>query len=82
MTDVVLDDAFWRDVEPGTEALMDRWLATEGQHVAAGEVIANVVLVKTTLDVVAPASGTLERVLVPAEQTFSRGKPLAVVRSD
>lgn len=82
MTDVVLADEFWRDVEPGTEALVDRWLVTQGQHVTAGEVIANVVLVKTTLDVIAPASGTLERVLVPAEQTFSRGKPLAVVRND
>lgn len=80
MIEITLDDAAWTDVEPGTEALVDKWLVGEGDRVAAGQVIAKVVLVKATLDVTAPANGVVERILVPAEQTFARGKPIAALR--
>lgn len=80
MTDIVLDDAVWQDVEPGTEALMDQWLVKPGDAVAAGQVVAKVVLVKATLEVTAPVAGVVEKILVPAEQTFGRGAPLATLR--
>lgn len=81
MTDVVLADSFWEDVEPGTEALLDQWLVREGDHVVAGQTLAKVVLVKTNIEVSAPANGTVERILVLAEQTFARGRPLATLRA-
>ena len=62
-----------------TEALVDQWLVKEGDHVDAGQVVARVVLVKTTLEVTAPANGVIQRILVPAEQTFAKGKPLATM---
>jgi pyruvate/2-oxoglutarate dehydrogenase complex dihydrolipoamide acyltransferase (E2) component len=80
VTDVVLADAFWEGVDPGTEALVDQWLVREGDRVVAGQTLAKVVLVKTTLDVAAPADGVVERILVQAEQTFARGRPLATLR--
>ncbi len=80
MTDIVLDEELWKDVEPGTEALMDRWLVKEGDKVQAGQTVAQVVLVKTTVDVPAPAAGIVEKILIPAEQTFGRGRPLATMR--
>ena len=80
MTDIVLADSMWQDVEPGTEALVDEWLIREGEHVTAGQVVAKIVLVKTTLEVTAPADGMIERILVPAEQTFPRGRALATMR--
>jgi len=80
LTDVVLPDAFWEDVDPGTEALVDQWLVREGDHVSAGQVLAKVVLVKTNLEVTAPADGVVERILVPAEQTFAKGRTLAMLR--
>jgi pyruvate/2-oxoglutarate dehydrogenase complex dihydrolipoamide acyltransferase (E2) component len=77
VTAIVLPDASWEGVEPGTEALLDRWLVTEGARVSAGQPIARVVLVKATLEVTAPAAGVLARIVVPAEQTFARGAVLA-----
>jgi pyruvate/2-oxoglutarate dehydrogenase complex dihydrolipoamide acyltransferase (E2) component len=80
MTDIVLADSVWQEVESGTEALVDEWLIREGECVTAGQVIAKVVLVKTTLEVTAPADGIIERILVPAEQTFPKGRALATMR--
>jgi pyruvate/2-oxoglutarate dehydrogenase complex dihydrolipoamide acyltransferase (E2) component len=80
LTGVVLDDAAWKDVEPGTEALVDQWLVKPGDSVAAGQAVVRVVLVKATLEVAAPAAGVVEKILVPAEQTFGRGAVLATLR--
>lgn len=80
MTDIVLPDSVWEGVDPGTEALVDQWLVREGDRVAAGQVLAKVVLVKTNLEVTAPADGVVERILVPVEQTFAKGRPLATLR--
>lgn len=80
MTDVVLADEVWEGVEPNTEALVDEWLVKEGERVAAGQPLVKVVLVKTNFEVAAPANGIVERILVKAEETFPRGKPLAVLR--
>lgn len=80
MTDVLLPDEVWEGVEPGTEALVDQWLVREGERVNAGQTLAKVVLVKANLEVTAPADGVLERILVPAEGTFPKGRPLATLR--
>lgn len=80
MTDITLPDDVWEGVEPGTEALVEQWLVREGERVAAGQVVATIVLVKTNLDVTAPADGVIERILVAAEQTVRPGQPLATLR--
>jgi pyruvate/2-oxoglutarate dehydrogenase complex dihydrolipoamide acyltransferase (E2) component len=80
VTDVVLPDSVWEDVDPGTEALVDQWLVREGERVTAGQALAKVVLVKTNLEVTSPADGIVERILVPAEQTFAKGRALATLR--
>ena len=80
MIDIVLADEVWEGVDSNTEALVDQWLVREGERVAAGQVVVRVVLVKTTCEVTAPVNGVLERILVPAEQTFARGRPLATLR--
>lgn len=80
MIEVTLLDDAWEGVEPGTEALLDRWLVREGDRVEVGQVVARVVLVKANLDITSPAKGVIERILVPAEQTFAKGRPLATLR--
>lgn len=77
--EVVLQDEAWTDVEPGTEALVDKWRVKAGDRVSAGQVLADVVLVKTSFEVVAPAAGVVERILVDAESTFRPGQPLALI---
>lgn len=66
----------WNGVDAGVQALLDRWLVSEGATVNAGQVLARAVLVKSTLDVVAPQAGVLERVLVPAGASFARDQAL------
>lgn len=80
MIQLTVPEQAWQDVEPGTEALVDQWLVGEGDRVAAAQVVAKVVLVKTTLEIAAPVDGVVERIFVPAEQTVARGKPLGLLR--
>lgn len=79
MLAIRLADEMWKDVEPGTEALLDKWLVKEGDTVSPGQPVANVVLVKTALEVSAPAGGRVAKILVQAEQTFARGSDLALL---
>lgn len=80
MTGITLGVEAWKDIDPTIEALVDKWLVTEGETVHAGQTLANVVLVKASLDVAAPISGRLEKILVPAGQTFAQGTPIAMLR--
>jgi pyruvate/2-oxoglutarate dehydrogenase complex dihydrolipoamide acyltransferase (E2) component len=80
VTDVALPDSAWEGVDPGTEALVDEWLVHEGDRVVAGQALAKVVLVKTNLEVTASVDGIVERILVPAEQTFAKGRAIATLR--
>ena len=77
MTDVVLDPALYESLEAGADALLEAWLATEGDYVHAGQTLARANLVHALLDVPALHSGVLEDIVVPVGQTFARGAVLA-----
>lgn len=79
--DVKLPDEAWADVEEGTEALLDEWLVAVGDRVAAGQIVAHVVLVKATHEVAAPAAGVVVSHEVAATQNFPRGAVLARLES-
>lgn len=79
MSDISLPDEAWADVEDGTLALLDEWLVEAGDRVEAGQVIAHVVLVKATHEIVAPAAGTVASLEVAASQNFGRGCVLATL---
>ena len=78
MIEITLGADAWKDVEPGVEALVDKWLVGEGDSVRAGQAIANVVLVKSNQEIVAPADGRIESIVVPANETFARGRAIAL----
>jgi pyruvate/2-oxoglutarate dehydrogenase complex dihydrolipoamide acyltransferase (E2) component len=80
VTEISLGADAWKDVEPGVEALLDKWLVGEGDTVRTGQLLANVVLVKSNLEIVAPADGRIEKILVPANDTFAKGKPIALLK--
>lgn len=81
MTDIVLDDAVWADVEEGTEALLQEWQVAAGDSVEAGQVLCVAELVKTTHEVAAPSAGKIVSLAVAAEDTFGRGAVLAVLEA-
>lgn len=78
--EVTLDASLWQGVDAGVEALVDKWLVQAGDMVQRGQPLVQVVLVKSNLEVVAPASGRVAQILVPAGGTFARGHPLAVLQ--
>lgn len=80
MTEITLSTDAWRDIDPGTEALLDKWLVAEGDTVRAGQLLANVVIVKANQDIVAPIDGRIEKILVKADETFAQGKPIALLK--
>ncbi len=81
MTDIVLMDEAWKDVEPGTEALLDAWQVGAGDAVKQGQTLAVAVLIKTSFDIVAPVDGVIEQILIAKEDTFKRGQALARLKA-
>ncbi|MDL2355654.1 MAG: lipoyl domain-containing protein [Pseudomonadota bacterium] len=77
MIAIQLPDSVWDDVESGTEALLEEWTVPVGATVTAGQTVAIVVLVKTSVEIAAPVDGVLEQILIPAGETIARGHPLA-----
>ncbi|PLW69854.1 lipoyl domain-containing protein [Pseudohalioglobus lutimaris] len=69
----------WEDLEDDAEALLDEWLVSEGDTVSAGQVLANVMLIKTTHEISAPVDGTVVKLLVAEEDSFGRDQPLAEI---
>ena len=75
--DVVLPETAWEGIDASVHALLDSWLVQPGAQVQAGDAVAHAVLVKSTLDVIAPVSGRLVELLVGAGETFARGQSVA-----
>ncbi len=78
MTSVRAPAEFWIEA-PEAEALLDTWLVSEGDTVEAGQVLAHVVVVKTTFDLVAPSAGMVIEITVPQGATFGRDGELATI---
>jgi len=75
MIGVRIPDDVWGDAEG--EALLDHWLVAEGAHVQAGQPLAEAVIVKANVEVLAPAAGILSEILVADQGTFARTQDLA-----
>jgi biotin carboxyl carrier protein len=79
MVTVRLDPAIWEGVEPDTEALLESWMVTAGSNVNEGDPLAVAVLVKTSIDVLAPVSGVVRQILVAKDDTFGPDQDLAII---
>ncbi|MDE2368786.1 MAG: lipoyl domain-containing protein [Burkholderiales bacterium] len=79
MIEIRLDDEAWTDVEEGTEALLDEWSVRPGTVVQAGQTIAIVAMVKSTIELESPVDGTVMRLLVEPQGNFARGQVLAEI---
>lgn len=79
MSQVILSDEVWSDVEEGTEALLDEWMVKVGDTVDAGQVMGVAELVKTSHEIVAPVAGKVAALHVAAQATFGRGVVIAEI---
>ena len=72
MTDIVIAENLWEE----GEAAISAWLYQDGDRVAAGAIVAELMVEKSTMEIIAPASGTL-RILVAAEEPVAKGQIVA-----
>ena len=63
------------------EALVDGWMKAVGDKVIAGEALLTVTTPKVTIEVEAPASGTLTKIMVVGDELASVGTTLAIITS-
>ena len=77
MINIQLQDEAWEDLETDTEALLDEWHVTAGDTVEAGQLLASVMIIKSSFEVLAPTAGTISKLLVAAQDNFTRDQPLA-----
>ena len=75
------DVAWPSDAEDVEEAVVANWFASEGARVEAGETVCEIQIEKVSIDVPAPASGTLASIEVRDNGEFHRGDALGYVRS-
>ena len=60
MTDIVVPQGLW-DAEVTPEGIVSNWFYADGAQVAKGQVVAEIMVEKSTFDIEAPADGTLTR---------------------
>ena len=79
MSHIVLDPESWEAVEAGAEACVEQWLAAEGDHVHAGQVLGRARLLHALVDIPTPHAGVLEEIVVAAGERFAPRAVLARV---
>ena len=62
-----------------TEGTVAKWLKSEGDVVASGEVIAEIETAKATEELCAPVAGVISKVLVPEGQTVEVYTEIALI---
>ncbi len=72
MIDIVIANNLWDE----GEAAISAWLYADGDRVAAGAIVAELMVEKSTLEIIAPATGIL-RILVAAEEPVAKGQIVA-----
>jgi pyruvate/2-oxoglutarate dehydrogenase complex dihydrolipoamide acyltransferase (E2) component len=75
MIPVVIPPDLW---EGDVEGAVSAWLFADGDRVRSGDLIAEVMVEKTSYDVTAPADGMLQ-IRIPAEKPFKRGAIIAAI---
>lgn len=76
MTDIAIAGNLWDE----GEAAISAWLYRDGDRVATGAIIAELMVEKSTFELTAPATGTL-RILVAAEEPVAKGQIVARIET-
>ncbi len=68
--------------ESVTEAIIGKWLKSPGEHIDKYDPLVEVITDKVNMDVPAPESGTLTKILVPEGETVPMGSVIAEMETD
>ena len=81
MIEVVISQDEW-PTEQQADGMVVDWTATVGETVEQGQVIVEIVIVKTTMEVPAPATGVLREICVSKGKLFKPGTVLARIEEE
>jgi 2-oxoglutarate dehydrogenase E2 component (dihydrolipoamide succinyltransferase) len=70
------------EVGADVEIMLAAWLKQPGDHIGAGEIIAEVVCEKANVEIESPVGGLLEAILVEEGSVVTVGQPIARVMLD
>ncbi len=62
-----------------TEGRLVSWLIKEGEHITKGQALAEIETDKAVVEINAPTSGTLLKIIVPADQTVPVGTVIGII---
>lgn len=69
----------WPDDADEDEGVVTNWFTSEGSQVEEGDTLCEIQVEKVSVDVPAPASGTVHEIVCGEDDEFERGDPLAVL---
>lgn len=75
MTNIIIEKDLW---EEDVEGVITAWLFDEGDDVAVGDIVAEVMVEKVQHEITAPAGGTL-KIKVAAEEAINRGDAIGEI---
>lgn len=75
MTDILVPAGLWSE---GESAVVGSWLYGDGDRVQEGTVVAEIMVEKTSHELLAPASGTL-RIVVAEEAEVAEGQAIGQI---
>ncbi len=81
MIEVVLNEEDWPSEGKDTDGLVMGWWVKVGDRVRQGDTLAEVVIVKTTLEVTVPEDGMVGSLCVEKGNLFRPGTVLAVIEN-
>lgn len=78
----VTADGGWESDVDETEGVVVNWFAKEGRAVERGAAIVEIQIEKVSIDVPAPADGTLDEIVRAEDDEFTIGDTLAWIRPE
>lgn len=72
----------WPEDAEADEGVVVNWFTSEGSHVAEGDDLCEFQVEKVSVDVPAPATGTLDEVVFDEDEEFEKGDTLAWIRPE
>ena len=81
MIELVISQDEW-PTEQQADGMVVQWTVAAGDTVKQGQVILEIVIVKTTMEVSAPANGVLREICVTKGKLFKPGTVLARIKEE
>lgn len=72
----------WPEDVDEDEGVVVNWFTSEGSQVEEGDTLCEIQVEKVSLDVPAPATGTVHEIVCHEDHEFERGDTLAVLEVD